>query len=210
MHQENITKHYKVTGEAAYDDINTEAQTISHRLGLAKRMGEMAKKEAFITLKDHKGNFLNTLPCRLINPAKNEMGFVSKHILGDINGRLKKKLDVVLWKNSAAVIEWFRLIEQKENCTFMSFDIVEFYPSISETILSGALSFVREYNNILDEELEVIYHSRKSLLFKEDRAWMKKNSTRLFDVTIESYNGAEVCELVEIFAQAHLAKQFNP
>ena len=42
----------------------------------------------------------------------------------------------------------------------MSFDIVEFYPSISETILSRALSFAREYTNILAEDMEVIYHSR--------------------------------------------------
>ena len=38
----------------------------------------MAKREASITLKDHKENFKNSLPCRLINPAKSEMGLVSK------------------------------------------------------------------------------------------------------------------------------------
>ena len=92
----------------------------------------MAKREVFITLKDHKENFKNSLPCRLINPAKREMGLVSKRILDNINGRLKGKLDVTLWKNSAAVIEWFRLIERKENCMFTNFDIVEFYPTISK------------------------------------------------------------------------------
>ena len=74
---------------------------------------------------------------------------VSKLILDDINGRLKKKLDVILWKNSMTVIEWFRSIEQKENCMFMSFDIVEFYPSISETIFSRALSFARNTSTSL-------------------------------------------------------------
>ena len=59
----------------------------------------MAKREAFITLKDHKENFKNSLPCRLINPAKSEMGLVSKWILGNINGRRKEKLDVTLRKN---------------------------------------------------------------------------------------------------------------
>ena len=90
MLQENITKHYKIADEDAYDNINTEAQIITHRLGLDKRVDAMAKREAFITLKDHKDNFLNSLPCRLINPAKNEMGLVSKHIVDDTNGRLKK------------------------------------------------------------------------------------------------------------------------
>ena len=88
------------------------------------------QREAFMTLKDHKEKFENILPCRLINPAKSEMGLVSKRILDSINGRLKEKLDVTLWKNSAAVIEWFRSIEMKENCTFTNFDIVEFYPDV--------------------------------------------------------------------------------
>ena len=65
-------------------------------------MDVMAKK-GFITLKDHKENFDNSLPCRHINPAKTEMGLVTKGILDNINGRLKGKLDVTLWKNSAAV-----------------------------------------------------------------------------------------------------------
>ena len=165
--QENITKHYKVTDEDTFDNINTEAQIITHRLGLTKRMDAMAKREAFIMLKDHKDNFLNSLLCRLINPAKSEMGLVGKHILDDISGRLKKKLDAILWKNSVAVIEWFRSIEQRENCTFMSFDIVEFYPFISETTFSRALPFARKYINILDEKMEVIYHSRNRSFSKK-------------------------------------------
>ena len=60
---------------------------------------------------------------RLINPAKSEMGRVSKQILDDINVRLNRKLKVTLWKHSAAVIEWLRSIEMKESCTFTSFDI---------------------------------------------------------------------------------------
>ena len=45
--QESITKHYKVADEDAYDDINTEAQIIAHRLCLSKRMDAVAKREAF-------------------------------------------------------------------------------------------------------------------------------------------------------------------
>ena len=109
--RENVTKHYKSADGDAYRDINVEARAIARRLGLANRMDSMAKREAFISLKDHKENFRSSLPCRLINPAKSEMGLVGKCILDNINNRLKEKLNVVLWENLAAVIKWFQSIE---------------------------------------------------------------------------------------------------
>ena len=43
-------------------------------------------------MKDHKENFDAKLPCRLITPAKSEMGKVSKQILNAINQELRRKL----------------------------------------------------------------------------------------------------------------------
>ena len=45
----------------------------------------MKKREAFISLKDHKENFENNPKCRLINPAKSDSGKISKLILDKIN-----------------------------------------------------------------------------------------------------------------------------
>ena len=44
-----------------------------------------AEREAFITLKDQKDNFRSNPTCRLINPAKTEIGIVSKQIVENIN-----------------------------------------------------------------------------------------------------------------------------
>ena len=206
---ENITKHYRTADKDAYNGVNEEAQVIAKELDIADRMETMAKREAYITLKDHKDNFENSLPCRLINPAKSEMGMVSKHMLDNINGRLKKKLDVTIWNNSAAVIEWFQSIKDKDRCTFMCFDVVEFYPSISESLLEKALNFAKQHIEISDKEVKVIAHSRKSLLFSKDRAWMKKGGDGLFDVTMGSYDGAEVCELVGMFALSQLPDRYQ-
>ena len=206
--RKNITKHYKVAGEDVYDKVNKEARVIAKGLGIADRIDAMAKRESFLTLKDHKDNFENNLPCRLINPAKSEMGRVSKQILDDINVRLNRKLKVTLWKNSAAVIEWFRSIELKESCTFTSFDVVEFYPSISEDLLRRAILFAKDHINISDEEVGIIQHSRKSLLFNDDKAWAKKQGPGLFDVAMGSYDGAEICELVGIFVLGHLPERY--
>ena len=46
----------------------------------------MARREAYITLKYHKDNFSNSLPFRLINPAKSEMGLVKYRLTHGLCG----------------------------------------------------------------------------------------------------------------------------
>ena len=53
------------------------------------RMFINGKNNCFITLKDHKENFLNNPKTRLLNPAKNELGRISKVILDEINLNLR-------------------------------------------------------------------------------------------------------------------------
>ena len=53
----------------------------------------------FFTLKNHKENFQNNPTVRLINPAKNDIGRISKVILDKINSSLIKQLKVNQWKN---------------------------------------------------------------------------------------------------------------
>jgi len=51
-------------------------------------------------------------------------------------------------------------------------------------------------------------HCRKSLLFCETESWVKKSGAE-FDVTMGSFDGAEVCELVGLFLLSQLAKLFG-
>ena len=51
----------------------------------------------------------------------------------------------------------------------------------------------------------MISHARKSLLFRDGNAWVKKEGNPLFDVTMGSYDGAEVCELVGLYLLGKLA-----
>ena len=76
-----------------------EAKNIAKKLDLAERIECLAKNLTFITLKDHKEHFQASLPCRLINPSKSELGKVSKVKLEKINQALIKNLDVNQWKN---------------------------------------------------------------------------------------------------------------
>ena len=76
----NITKQHKKAKESAKDEIDSEAKQIASGLRLDDRVEQMAKRKAFITLKNHKENFFNAPTCRLINPAKSEVGKISSHI----------------------------------------------------------------------------------------------------------------------------------
>jgi hypothetical protein len=120
---DNITKTYKHGSEDTIDEIDSELKEISNNLGIGDKIEKMKKREAFISLKDHKENFENNPKCRLINPAKSESGKLNQ------------------WRNTKQVIEWFGNIKDKERYSFISFDIVDFYPSISEKLLDQALSW---------------------------------------------------------------------
>ena len=50
----NITKNYKLTQPKTYNSINQEAKEIAQRMKIDDRVECMAKREAYITLKDHK------------------------------------------------------------------------------------------------------------------------------------------------------------
>ena len=56
-----------------------------------------ASHPAFITIKDHKPNFRNNTKCRLINPAKNELGLVSKNHLEKIIVNIANTINVNQW-----------------------------------------------------------------------------------------------------------------
>ena len=90
----------------------------------------------------------------------------------------------------------------------MIFDIKDFYPSISKQLLDDAISFAQQHIKINNEDLSIIQHARKSLLYNKEIPWQKK-STNLFDVTMGAYDGAEVCELVGLFLLNMLSNKFD-
>ena len=204
---ENVTAKYKAAPTGIKRKIDLEAKSIAKSLNLQDRVECLAERPAFITLKDHKENF-NTAPkCRLLNPAKSEIGIISKHHLQQINNEIRTQIAVNQWRNTASVIEWFKKIENKDNTRFIQLDIVDFYPSISEKLLNEALTFGKSITNIDEETLRIIQHCRKSILFTNDKVWIKKESD-IFDVTMGSFDGAEVCELVGLYLLNQLKIKF--
>ena len=78
----------------------------------------------------------------------------------------------------------FKLLPQKDKSRFVKFDIVEFYPSLSEELLNHSISFARSITTISDSVINIIHHSRKALLFNRTSVWVKKENNYLFDITI--------------------------
>ena len=207
--KENITKTYKKAPNNLEHEINLEAKEIAEKRELDHRINCLAKTQAFITMKDHKEDFRTNPTCRLINPTKSEPGKISKNILEEINTKLRSTLGLNQWKSTKSVTEWFSNIKSKKNSAFIQLDIKDFYPSITEKILDNAIKLTKEYTTISDDNIRIIKHCRKSLLFEKDIAWVKKGTAGNFDVTMGSYDRAEVCELVEIYILTALGQRIG-
>ena len=116
-------------------------------------------------MKNHKDEFPNKIPCRLINPSKSNLGKISKVILDKINQHLVASTNINQWKNTHNVLNWFDKIENKRDVAFIQFDIENFYPSITMELLYKSIQFAKEATSIPDEDLDIIMQSRKTILF---------------------------------------------
>ena len=74
--------------------------------------------------------------------------------------------------------------------------------------MTNALNFAKEITDITREDMQIMYHARKSLLFSNEKPWMKREGN-LFDVTMGAYDGAEVCELVGIFMLNKISEKYD-
>ena len=169
----------------------------------------MEQSEAYITVKGHKEGFPHKPSFRLINPSKSELGKVSKRILDNINKCIIEHTKVNQCKNSASVIEWFKAIKNKQQCTFIVFDIESFYPSISSDLFNKALKFAEEIISIADSDLKIMMHSRKTLLFHENEPWVKRKGNENFDLPMGCFDGAEVCDLTGLYILSKIRSVFE-
>ena len=69
----------------------------------------------FITLKDHKPNFLSNPKVRLLNPTKSELGRITKSILDKINTSLRNLIKANQWKDASEVLNSLRTSETNRN-----------------------------------------------------------------------------------------------
>jgi hypothetical protein len=176
-------------------------------LDIEDRVYSTTAKQAFITLKDHKPNFNNNPSCRLLNPTKTELGRITKQKLANFNAIIREKTKLNQWQNTKSVVDWFTKIENKQRCSFIQYDIDNFYASITETLIHKTLDWASNYVHISQEDRRIILHSKKTFLFDKNQPWCKKGQSNC-DVGMGSFDGAETCELVGLY-MLNLLKHLN-
>ena len=65
--------------------------------------------------------------------------------------------------------------------------------------------FAAGQTDINQNDFEVIFHTRKYLLFHSNQPWVKRDSDT-FNVTAGASDAREICELVEIFMLSLISK----
>ena len=102
--QNIITTTYKKSNKEIESRINCEGIKNAKEANILDKAVVNGTANCFITLKDHKANFLNHPTTRLMNPAKNEIGRISKQILDQMKSKLCEILKANEWKNTVSVI----------------------------------------------------------------------------------------------------------
>ena len=85
---------------------------------------------------------------------------------------------------------------------------MNFYPSVTKELLTKSINYAKSITTIEEEVITTIFHVRKSLSFDKTSIWVKKGNPN-FDVTMGSYDGAEVCELVGLYLLNLLTNEFG-
>ena len=162
-----ITSTYKKVPAKISNKVNADGRKIIENKEVVNRMFVNGSKSCFITLKDDKPNFLNNPKVCLLNPAKNELGRISKSMLDIINTSLQNLIKVNQWKDTSEVIEWFKNIRNKQKHKFILFDIKDYYPTTMKDLLTKSQRLLKKKFKFLTMIKKIIYHARKSLLFNE-------------------------------------------
>ena len=90
-------------------------------------------------------------------------------------------------------------LPDKHKHKFIKFDIAEFYPSISENLLNKSIVYAKSFTKIEGNGINAMKLAKKSLLFNKDGAWVKKGDDTLFEVTMGSFDGRKICELISLY-----------
>ena len=158
--RDNITKTYKKWTNLKINRVDLDAKK-DCRQTVNKWWVDQLQKQTPCTYngKDHRERFPHNPSFRLINPSKLDVGKVSKAIL--MHKEITSCIQVNQWKNSSVVIKWFRNIENKPDCSFIIFDIEDFYESILSSLFSRAIEYGKEIYNLSNDETSINMQSRK-------------------------------------------------
>ena len=62
-----------------------------------------------------------------------------------------------------------------------------------------AIIHAKSFVTIIKEEVNTVIHSQNSLFFNNTSLWIKREDDPDFDVTMSSFDGADICEPVDVY-----------
>ena len=111
MKREAIVAKYTKCSEAEVKEVNVEAASLARGLELDDRIECFSNAESFITIKDHKESFQKgKIDVRLINPAKSQLGKITKQKLQTINATIRQATGLNQWRKTKDTLKWFSCI----------------------------------------------------------------------------------------------------
>lgn len=115
----------------------------------------------YIIVKDHKVEF------RELQEQDNKFSYYiySQNIFASIILNIKQITSLLFCTITVSIIKWFGNIDNKHLRKFMQFDIVEFYATITKSILQKALEYGIDFIPISEFDINIAMHAMKSLLF---------------------------------------------
>ena len=197
-----VESKYRKASKEEESETTEQHQQIVRDFNLQKKLVyKTSNRPAFFTLKDHKPTFRQNPEIRLLNPQKPEVGRISKKLLEDICAKVKSKTNLNLFKNSYEVIDWFKRQTVRRNRryspSFVIFDISNYYPSVTEELLSKALDWASQFTPISEKDRKVIVESKNSFLYHRNSNWTKQSG--LFNIGQGAYDGAESTDIVGLY-----------
>ena len=102
----------------------------------------------------------------MINPTKSDIGCICKVKIDCINKAVRLKSKLMQWTNTDQVLSWFIGLEEQKY-SFFKFDVVDYYPSISEELVIKTLNFADRYISVPAEDLNLIKNACKSVLCEQ-------------------------------------------
>ena len=203
--EKEIHKDYKKgSKEMLVKATETQAKA-ANELQIGDKLNITAKSDAYVTIKDHKNGFPNNVKTRLINPAKPDLGKVAKVMVQEINEGVRNKTGLGQVRKTSEIINWFKDLDNDVR-SFTVFDVTSFYPNITEELVTKALNWASSHVTISQQDMKTIMAACESFLFCKNEIWTKKDGKCKCDITMGSFCGAEIAELVGLFLLSELEK----
>ena len=96
------------------------------------------------------------------------MDKTSKFILQDICATLRIAFNINQWRSSEDCIKGFNKLDKNDKCSFIEYDIKEFYPWNREKTVNETFKLNEEFSRIPKDKMNIIKHCHKSLLYHNE------------------------------------------